>query len=155
MIFSLVYVSDCNMTVFGEAVGTELQNMQKHAEYNNDLYDVRGFLFYYQNKFLQILQGDFDSIISIFGKIKDDPRHSNLRIIWFSNADKHEFSNWSMLHSMTFMSENFKQLSIQPSTIGRFVPDEGHLSPQAFRMLMAVATQTRDELNGSQEKLFG
>lgn len=155
MIFTIIYVSDSNVSPFGDLAIAELQNIERHAHFNNDLYDVRGFLFYYQNRFLQILQGEFDSIISVFGKIKDDPRHRNLRVVWFSNAEGHAFSKWSMLYSMNYASENFKKMTVETSTIARFVPDRGHLSPQAFRFLMDMATQTVEELNDSQEKLYG
>ena len=155
MIFSLVYVSDCKITPFGDSASAEIESIKSHAQFNNDLYDVRGFLFYYQNHFLQIMQGDFDSIISVFGKIKNDPRHDNLRIIWFSSAEMHEFQKWSMAYSMGYASDNFKKLTMEPSTIGRFVPERGHLTPQSFRVLMDMATQTEEELNYSQDKLQG
>ena len=155
MIFTLVYVSDSNVSPFGDLACAELQNIEKQAYFNNDLYDVRGFLFYYQNRFLQILQGEFDSLISIFAKIKDDPRHRDVRVVWFSSSDKHEFGKWSMLNSMNYASHNFRKLTVEASTIARFVPARGHLSPHSFRFLMDVATQTVDELNASQEKLYG
>ena len=112
-------------------------------------------MFYYHNRFLQILQGEFDSIISVFAKIKDDPRHSNLRIVWFANAEQHAFCKWSMLYSMKYAAEHFKKLTVHGSSIARFVPEQGHLSPQAFRFLMDVATQAVDDLDQIQEKLHG
>jgi hypothetical protein len=155
MIFTLVYVSDSNLLPFGDLATVELDKIAKSSGFNNDIYDVRGFLFYYQNKFLQILQGEFDSIISVFAKIKDDPRHHNVRIVWFSSSECHAFKKWSMLYSIEYACENFKKLTVQSSSIARFVPDRGHLTPQAYQLLLDVATQSLEELGQSQEKLLG
>ena len=155
MIFTLIYVSDANLCAFGDTAGKQIEAIENKSAFNNDLYDVRGYLFYYDKHFLQILQGEFDNIISIFAKIKEDPRHTNLRIIWFSNAPKHSFEKWSMAYSMDFAAENYKTLTDKSSLIARFVPQSGHLTPSSFQLLMHFATQSEEELNENQDKLYG
>ena len=146
MIFTLIYVSDSNISAFGDSAKAELEGIEKWSEFNNDLCDVRGFLFYYQGRFLQILQGEFDGVVSIFGKIKQDTRHRNVRVIWFSNTEQKSFDKWKMLYSMEYAADNYRKLTIQPSILSQFVPKEGHLTPEAYAMLMSVATQARDDL---------
>ena len=155
MVFTLVYVSDANLCAFGNSAAQQIETIEQRSTFNNDLYDVRGFLFYYDKKFLQILQGEFDSIISVFGKIKEDPRHSNIRIIWFSNAQKHSFEKWSMAYSMSYAAENYKTMVEKSGLMSRFVPENGHLTPSSFQLLMHFATQSEDELNVNQDKLYG
>ena len=146
MIFTLIYVSDSNISAFGDIAKTELLSVEKRSHQNNSLCDVHGFLLYYQGRFLQILQGEFDGVISIFGKIKQDTRHRNVRVIWFSNTDEASFDKWKMLYSMEYAAENYKKFTVQPSILSQFVPKEGHLTPEAYGLLMSVATQARDDL---------
>jgi Sensors of blue-light using FAD len=155
MVFTLIYVSDSNISPVGNLALAEMMDIEKRATFNNDLYDVRGFLFYYKKRFLQILQGEFDSIIAVYGKIKDDSRHRNLRILWFSDDAEFAFDKFSMAYSMDYARDHYQELTTQPSLMQRFVPERGHLSPEAHRVLMATATQTGDECSANQDKLYG
>jgi hypothetical protein len=155
MVFTLIYVSDSNISPVGNLALAELMDVEKKANFNNSLCDVRGFLFYYQHRFLQILQGEFDSIIAVYAQIKDDTRHCNLRILWFSNDTEFAFDRFSMAYSIGYAKDHFAELTSQPSLIQRFVPERGHLSPEAHRVLMAMATQTGDEFSANQDKLYG
>jgi Sensors of blue-light using FAD len=155
MVFTLIYVSDSNISPVGDLVLAEMLDIEIKANVNNTLYDVRGFLFYFQNQFLQILQGEFDCIIAMYAKIKDDSRHRNLRILWFSDDAAFAFSPFSMSYSIGYAIEHYQELTLQPSLIRRFVPERGHLSPEAHRVLMAMATQTGDAFSANQDKLYG
>lgn len=55
-----------------------------------------------QDKFIQLLEGDRDDVLSTFAKICDDPRHNHIQILIEGSSDQRIFNDWSM---------GFKQLS--------------------------------------------
>jgi hypothetical protein len=66
------------------------------ARNNNSHQDITGSLLYDGGRFIQILEGEKDTITSLYDKISKDPRHSNVKILYLEEASIRLFPTWSM-----------------------------------------------------------
>ena len=66
------------------------------SEANNKSFGVTGVLLASRSHFLQVLEGNFESVNSIFRRIAKDERHCDLSIISFSVVDARVFGSWGM-----------------------------------------------------------
>jgi len=66
------------------------------SEANNQACGVTGVLLASRSHFLQVLEGNFESVNSVFRRIARDDRHGELSIISFSVVDARLFAAWGM-----------------------------------------------------------
>ena len=66
------------------------------SEANNESCGVTGVLLASRNHYLQVLEGNFESINQIFRRIVKDDRHCDLSLISFSVVDARLFAGWGM-----------------------------------------------------------
>lgn len=74
----------------------ELSNLLSKAKQNNAKLDITGMLVYNDGSFIQILEGDKQTIKALLKTIIADPRHNNLIIIDESSISERSFSSWDM-----------------------------------------------------------
>lgn len=75
---------------------SDLHEILKVAQDNNQSIDVTGSLFYNGGWFLQVLEGPTDTLKKLYNKIEKDPRHKNSRIIYDEPARFRTFTRWTM-----------------------------------------------------------
>lgn len=75
---------------------SDLHEILKKAQDNNQSIDVTGSLFYNGGWFLQVLEGPTDTLKKLFNKIEKDSRHKNSRIIYDEPARFRTFTRWTM-----------------------------------------------------------
>jgi hypothetical protein len=75
---------------------SDLHEILKIAQDNNQSIDVTGSLFYNGGWFLQVLEGPTDTLKKLYNKIEKDPRHKNSRIIYDEPARFRTFTRWTM-----------------------------------------------------------
>lgn len=155
MVFSLVYVSKSTLHPFGNSAEAQLRDISERSKVNNRVLSVNGFLYYHDHQFLQILQGGFEGVNTIFEKIKSDPRHSNIQVIWQAETEKRAFKQWAMSDSMNFAADNYKKLTVQQSIVKRFIPERGPLSAGSFNALIDVSAMITDDLHSTDNSRFG
>lgn len=63
---------------------------------NNAVNGVTGMLLYSNGTFLQVLEGEQKIVEDLFEIIRNDPRHTDLRILQKKTIDKREYYDWSM-----------------------------------------------------------
>ena len=66
------------------------------SQANNGACGVTGVLLASRSHFLQALEGNFESVNSVFRRIAKDERHCDLSIISFSVIDARLFGGWGM-----------------------------------------------------------
>ena len=88
----LVYYSQANADLSSEDVSKILKNSRQFNSENN----ITGCLLYYNNEFLQILEGEKKNVLDLFAVIKKDKRHSNVLVLGEAKKDKRIFSDWHM-----------------------------------------------------------
>ena len=102
----LIYVSTTNYR-WNEA---ELKILLDKARRFNKANEITGGLLLYQNKFIQILEGEKESIEKLYKKIILDSRHSNVLTLVNYEISARSYKDWSMAFKKV-NSKSFKKLS--------------------------------------------
>lgn len=100
-IFHLVYKSFAKPSLNEK----DIQDILKTAQEKNRVLDITGLLIYRQKAFIQLLEGDEQSVRKILEKIIADSRHDQVVTILESSSDQRIASNWSM----AFVNEEFNK----------------------------------------------
>lgn len=75
---------------------TELLEILEKARKNNSEKNVTGLLIVKGRTFLQCLEGNEEDVMSIYEKIQDDERHTNIIDLLEEDISERLFPNWSM-----------------------------------------------------------
>jgi len=92
MLSYLVYISFRSENCTEE----EIQNILKACQSNNKSKDITGVLMYSDKKFVQYLEGEYDTILELFNKIKTDKRHFNVIMLTSFPIKQRAFPSWQM-----------------------------------------------------------
>lgn len=92
MLSYLIYVSLRSP----ECGDSDIENILKSCQTNNAHDDITGVLLYSKTQFVQYLEGKNDKIVSLFNKIKEDPRHSKVIMIINFPIQERLFPSWQM-----------------------------------------------------------
>jgi Sensors of blue-light using FAD len=93
-LFEILYKSE---SVSSSVVTVELENILKTSRLNNSKRNITGMLMYFRGEFIQLLEGDQEQVLKVFSTaIKNDTRHSNVRLIAEGPIVHRSFSDWSM-----------------------------------------------------------
>ena len=77
----------------------EIEGILKVARSHNEQKGITGQLVYRGGIFLQLLEGDLNSISNLLGRILlDSSRHENIRILFKQPMVKRVFPDWSMAY---------------------------------------------------------
>lgn len=74
----------------------ELVDLLKVSRGNNQKKDISGMLLYNNGGFLQVLEGEQDSVSTLFHKLQNDNRHFGVLKVMDGNVDRRYFQDWSM-----------------------------------------------------------
>jgi hypothetical protein len=92
--YELVYCSLAQPGLSPENISAILKTSIENNAKNN----ITGCLLYYNQEFVQILEGEHETIRKLFSKIEDDARHSGVILLAEGEKEKRVFSNWSMAY---------------------------------------------------------
>lgn len=99
--FSLVYRSvakpDFNLD--------RIEQMLAKAKENNHRLGITGCLLYYDGEFIQYLEGNQVKVLTLFDKIKADPRHRDVELLSYGEREGRVFNTWDMAFE-NFYGEN-------------------------------------------------
>lgn len=93
-IFQLAYIS-FKSNHFSDTEENLLEILET-AKAHNESIGVTGMLLYKGGVFLQLLEGDRDSVLNLYGKIATDLRHEGLKVVVKQNSSERVYKNWSM-----------------------------------------------------------
>ena len=85
---------------------TDIQEILETSKKFNFENEITGCLLYHNVQFTQILEGKEVIIQKIYSRIKQDKRHSDLKLLYVGFKNERAFDNWSM----AFMEFNNSQL---------------------------------------------
>lgn len=74
----------------------DLRLLLQRARVNNLRLGISGILLYYDQAFLQVLEGDEVAVEQLYAKISSDLRHSNSLVFCRGYVQEREFGEWSM-----------------------------------------------------------
>ncbi len=94
----------------------ELEEILEKSRTNNQKKEVTGLLIVKGRTFLQCLEGEKDDVLSIYEKISNDERHTNIIDLFEEDIDERLFPKWSMgyknvKHLSDFKSEKLKSFN--------------------------------------------
>jgi len=101
----LIYKSRCNGLATWDLVNSILASSTR----NNAANGITGVLVATETHFLQILEGEFESVNATFERIARDTRHDTLQLISFTNIKERKFGNWAM-HGIGLFDHNREQM---------------------------------------------
>ena len=72
-----------------------LELLNESREYNG-AHGITGLLLHREDSFLQVMEGRRADIETLYERIKADPRHVRVEVLFQDKIDKREFSDWQM-----------------------------------------------------------
>ena len=91
-LFRIVYVSTAQPGL-GDS---DIEDLLNVSQSNNDERFITGYLVHNGPSFMQLIEGPFNEIDEIYGRILRDKRHSGIIRIMAEWAENRVFPNWSM-----------------------------------------------------------
>lgn len=98
--FELTYRSEAQKNIIREDIVNILESATKFNLENN----ITGCLVFYDNHFIQILEGEKKVVKNIFSKISTDPRHFSVQVLSEGAKEDRFFPDWNM--AFTDVSKN-------------------------------------------------
>lgn len=75
---------------------TELKDLLEISRRNNIRDGITGMLLYEDGTFIQVLEGDDETVEATFERISKDPRHAKIVLIAKFELDHRSFNEWEM-----------------------------------------------------------
>jgi hypothetical protein len=110
MLSHLVYVSTASEPMGEEDLAALLEQSRARNERNG----ITGMLLYKNGRFIQLLEGQEESVLKVFDSIRRDERHHDVELLWLRYALYREFPDWTM---------GFQNVDeLDPETLRGFTP---------------------------------
>lgn len=91
-LFALMYSSHAVEAMNSASLDTILEQARR----KNARIDITGILLYRQGRFFQYLEGEEAAVRGVYDEIREDPRHTDLRVLLESPVGSRRFSEWTM-----------------------------------------------------------
>ncbi len=117
----VIYISSASSFMSDD----DLSLLLNQARKNNRHLNLTGMLVYCEGSFIQVLEGNKDSLDNLFAKILRDPRHHNCQLLLRNPIETRLFEDWYM----GFKSVSHQQFEALPGYVDFFgdcpIPDRG------------------------------
>ena len=107
MLKTICYISDSRIN----NSLTDFNNLTLTAKSNNAKNNITGILVYKNNNFLQVFEGQSNTVDDIFSKIRVDDRHSNIFKIIDTTIDERIFEEYNFGFTVVSDRSALKNLS--------------------------------------------
>ena len=94
MLQSLVYMSSATAPFDEEALAAVLE----HARERNTEAGLTGLLVHRNGRFMQLLEGPYDAVLSTYERILEDDRHGSVQLLAEESIHTRRFPEWSMAY---------------------------------------------------------
>jgi hypothetical protein len=84
------------MSTSGPWARAELIELLRQARDNNERLRITGVLLHRHAGFLQLLEGERAPVEEVFGRIRADPRHRDVALVWDEAGAERWFADWWM-----------------------------------------------------------
>ena len=92
MMFCIGYLSSSHLRMNSEEVG----GIVEKSVFSNKSKNITGMLCYFDNSFLQFIEGEERDVKELYEKIKNDTRHRGVIEVYSQPIKTRAFGNWSM-----------------------------------------------------------
>lgn len=100
----------------------QISEMLKKARNFNKQNHITGCLLYYDQHFIQYIEGDQAKIFELYKRIQNDVRHSEVTLLSSEQIEEREFGTWDMAFEDLFGSNC--QLHYLQLLISSFIDDD-------------------------------
>lgn len=80
----------------------DIHALLKNARSYNALHAITGCLLFTEGVFLQYLEGNQLHVLSLFDRITEDKRHSDVKLLNHGQVEKREFRDWDMAYETMY-----------------------------------------------------
>ena len=130
-----------------EDIDDVLADIVTRSKINNLEFDITGLLFYHNGRFIQVLEGDRDSLEGLMSILEKDGRHQNIQRIVDQTIKKRAFEEWSM--DSLNLSED---ATIDPDELIRIrdaykkhLLVDSRLMVELYKAMLAMGTMSQDK----------
>jgi hypothetical protein len=92
MLVRCLYASRSAVPLVAPVVDSILEQSRK----NNPRQGITGMLCFFDDIFVQVLEGGRDEVCELFNAIVRDDRHRNVRILTYEEISERRFGSWTM-----------------------------------------------------------
>jgi FAD-dependent sensor of blue light len=92
MLYTILYTSHAIMN-FDRY---DHNSLLAQSRYKNKQLEITGMLLYAGKRYIQVLEGEKNKVLSLFSEIKKDTRHYEIRVLLQKDISKREFVDWTM-----------------------------------------------------------
>lgn len=94
MMHVIAYTSELNPEAGDE--DAVIQDIVKVSTENNAETNITGVLFFHEGRFLQIIEGEEETLHALAKEIEADPRHTNYKTLIDTQEKERSFGSWKM-----------------------------------------------------------
>ena len=134
-LFTLIYASHA----VGETTPSDVMDILKVARKINKELEITGVLLYNKGWWLQVLEGSFSSVTSLFfDHIQKDKRHKNVTLLVLDPSTERQFANWDMgfYSTQTEQDSNLSWTDLDTHPAGAFIKQKLSNSQEYTRYFM-------------------
>jgi len=111
----MVYISSAKLGL----TDGEIINIVEDARINNEKSEVTGLLLFNSGNFMQLVEGHEPTIEALYEKIRQDNRHTEVKLLLKESITHRNFSAWTMGF------KNIEKLKkINPEILNSFLEDD-------------------------------
>ncbi len=92
MLYELLYTSVAKHSMSPN----ELFELLEQSQEKNLRLNITGFLVYHNREFMQIIEGEKETVLYLYDTIANDERHTSVKTFWEHSISERGFSKWSM-----------------------------------------------------------
>ena len=92
MLYELLYTSVAKW----EMSSLELIELLEQSRKKNLRLNITGLLVYHNGEFMQILEGEKETVLELYDTITNDERHTSVKTFWEDSISERGFSKWAM-----------------------------------------------------------
>ena len=138
VVYQLIYTSSATPSLDDFA----LREIAQSSSFNNQQIGVTGLLLFHQGSILQVLEGDKESVLAVYEKVKLDERHTGCMILSTRMSEQREFSDWFMGYKNVSGRAGCESLfALNRSNLDNIMPENP--SPE-----LGTLTQTFERVSG-------
>lgn len=139
MLFQLIYSSAATERM----PKSKLYKILLGARSRNASLDVTGLLVFVNGVFLQILEGERDTVLTLMKRISSDPRHSNVKVFQETAVEQRTFPSWRMAYVTPSTKElatwaGLKSTTTLEATLEMLHSDQSRVPGVVIRLLEAI-----------------
>ncbi|WP_175416188.1 BLUF domain-containing protein [Aggregatimonas sangjinii] len=101
--------------------GSQIAEILEKARRNNKQKDITGCLLFYNEHFIQYLEGEQHKVMTLYDRIQQDDRHFDITLLSSTQIEEREFGSWDMAYENLF--GNNCQLHYLKLLVSSFIDD--------------------------------